>query len=511
MSVFDDLANEIRAKLTPRANNVATYNPRDTYFKTSPKLSTNLMQNVLKTGGKVASKLAAPVSAATTGYTVGTDLDNLPNLIGQPNLSKSAADFILNPETGETASIPESIQPSLTSSPMSSMALPLPTREASGENVPLDVGLTESGEKLMDFASDVASDVTNIVPTLTENLVTNPMTDLLEQATGFNLPRLGDNQETVIEPTANNQPDGTGMVTTNFDDAVTELPTDSAESTAPTDNINLDAVNTTQAPVSQAPVADSAPVLTDPGASDSAPQRNFEKAKAEGTLTPEKIAQAKAFAAQYGKSFDPETGYSEQNLVPKPTGVSQAAQTATAGFKIPSFEDMKRALRVKFPNAEERNLSGLARVELSKLANAGLVTPSDAATLQGKELANKLAQQRLDAGPAFNQSQYDNQLIKDMGALQRKLTQDPDYKLTEYEQQRVFEYDASRRNKMGQMAEFYDPFLDQFKDIPKSEEEVVSKDFNTKEEAELAAEKNPDKFPVGTKITIKGKPAVITK
>ena len=509
MSVFDDLANEIRAKLTPRADSVATYNPRDTYFKTSPKPSTNLMQNVLKTGGKVASKSALPLSAATTGYTVGTALDNLPNLIGQPNISKSLSDFILNPETGETASIPESIQPSLTSSPMSSMAPPLPTREASGENVPLDVGLTESGEKLMDVASDALSGVTNIVPNLTENLVTNPMTDLLEQATGFNLPRLGDNQETVIEPTANNQPDGTGMVTTNFDDAVTELPTDSTKSTAPTDNINLDAVNTTQAPV-----ADSAPVLTDSGALDSAPQRNFEKAKAEGTLTPEKIAQAKSFAAQYGKSFDPETGYSEQNLVPKPTGVSQAAQTAqtaTAGFKMPSFNDMKRALRVRFPNAEERNLSGLARVELSKLANAGLVTPSDAATLQGKELANKLAQQRLDAGPAFNQSEYDNQLIKDMGSLQRKLTQNPDYKLTEYEQQRVFEYDASRKNKMGQMAEFYDPFLDQFKKIPKSEEEVVSKDFNTKEEAELAAEKNPDKFPVGTKITIKGKPAVITK
>ena len=471
MSVFDDLANEIRAKLTPRADSVATYNPRDTYFKTSPKPSTNLMQNVLKTGGKVASKSALPLSAATTGYTVGTALDNLPNLIGQPNISKSLSDFILNPETGETASIPESIQPSLTSSPMLSMAPPFTTREASGENVPLFGGLTESGERL----KDVASDATKIFPSLFKNIVGDPTIDLLEQSTGFNFSRpddlvfSGDNQETVIEPTATNQPDGTGMVTTNFDDAATFISPDSAESTAPTDNINLDAVNTTQAPV-----ADSAPVLTDSGALDSAPQRNFEKAKAEGTLTPEKIAQAKSFAAQYGKSFDPETGYSEQNLVSKPTGVSQAAQTAqtaTAGFKMPSFNDMKRALRVRFPNAEERNLSGLARVELSKLANAGLVTPSDAATLQGKELSNKLAQQRLDAGPAFNQSQYDNQLIKDMGALQRKLTQNPDYKLTEYEQQRVFEYDASRKNKMGQMAEFYDPFLDQFKEIPKSEEE----------------------------------------
>ena len=57
MSVFDDLANEMRAKLTPRADSVATYNPRDTYFKTSPKPSTNLMQNVLKTGGKAEAIL----------------------------------------------------------------------------------------------------------------------------------------------------------------------------------------------------------------------------------------------------------------------------------------------------------------------------------------------------------------------------------------------------------------------------------------------------------------------
>ena len=42
----------------------------------------------------------------------------------------------------------------------------------------------------------------------------------------------------------------------------------------------------------------------------SAPQQNFEDAKAKGQVTPDKIAQAQAFAQAHGREFDPELGYS---------------------------------------------------------------------------------------------------------------------------------------------------------------------------------------------------------
>ena len=61
-----------------------------------------------------------------------------------------------------------------------------------------------------------------------------------------------------------------------------------------------------------------------------APQSNFEAAKAAGPVTPEKIAQAQAYGARLGQSFDPEKGYSP---MAKPAPVAAAPSLTTGGLK----------------------------------------------------------------------------------------------------------------------------------------------------------------------------------
>lgn len=61
-----------------------------------------------------------------------------------------------------------------------------------------------------------------------------------------------------------------------------------------------------------------------------APQSNFEAAKAAGQVTPEKIAQAQAYGARFGQSFDPEKGYSPMS---KPAPVAAASGLITGGLK----------------------------------------------------------------------------------------------------------------------------------------------------------------------------------
>ena len=61
-----------------------------------------------------------------------------------------------------------------------------------------------------------------------------------------------------------------------------------------------------------------------------APQSNFEAAKAAGQVTPEKIAQAQAYGARFGQSFDPEKGYSPMS---KPAPVAAASGLTTGGLK----------------------------------------------------------------------------------------------------------------------------------------------------------------------------------